>query len=63
MGLVGRLMFWDPGCVVGSPYNDGVGRFMFRDPNCIVNSPSYHDQYDVILPLIEVQQGGRRRVS
>jgi hypothetical protein len=66
MGLdagVGRLMFWDPSCVVDSPYNDGVGRFMFWDPNCVVDSPSYHNQCDVILPLTEVQQGGRRIVS
>ncbi len=65
MGLdagLGRFMFWDPSCVVGSPYNDGVGRFMFWDPSCVVDSPSYHDQCDVIFPLTEVQQGGRRRV-
>jgi hypothetical protein len=57
MGLdasVGRLMFWDPGCVVGSLYNDGLGRFMFWDPSCVVDSPSYHDQCDVILPLTKV---------
>jgi hypothetical protein len=65
MGLdagVARLMFWDPSCVVGSPYNDGVCRFMFCDPNCVVDSP-YHDQCDVILPFTEVQQGEKRRVS
>lgn len=57
MGLdagVGRLMFWDRSCVVGSLYNDGVGRFMFWDPSCVVDSPSYHDQCDGILPLTEI---------
>jgi hypothetical protein len=57
MGLdagVGRRMFWDPSCAVGSLYNDGVGRFMFWDSSCVVDSHSYHDQCDVILPLTEV---------
>jgi len=43
MGLdagVGRLMFWDPSSIVGSPsYHDGVGRFIFWDPSCVVDSP------------------------
>ncbi len=67
MGLdagVGRLMFWDPSSIVGSPsYNDGVGRFIFWDPSCVVDSPSYHDQCDVIIPLTKVQQGRRKKVS
>lgn len=67
MGLdagVGRLMFWDPSSIVGSPsYNDGVGRFIFWDLSCVVDSPSYHDQCDVIIPLTKVQQGRRKKVS
>jgi len=67
MGLdagVGRLMFWEPSCIVGSPsYNNGVDRFIFWNPSCVVDSPSYHDQCDVIIPLTKVQQGRRKKVS